>query len=138
MCSWIARSALRWILIALLLLALNTQGRAQTPQGDFMCRRFVSGGADAGWILANVAVMHLNDDGTYRAKDLTTSIPEVHGRFTYDAKTKTLVWDSGIWTTLLGHYLPNLSGTAVLMITTKKDAEGTVDGALQCIRISPK
>jgi len=138
MFSWIARSAGRYLLAALLPLTLSTQMHAQTPQGDFICRQYVGGGSDGGWTLENVAVMHLSDDGAYRAKDLTTAIPEVHGRFTYDEKKKTIVWDSGIWTTLLGHYIPSVAETQVIMVTTKKDPEGTVDGALQCIRVNLK
>jgi hypothetical protein len=80
--------------------------------------------------------MRLRGNRSYQAKDLTTSIPEVHGHFTYDPPKKTIRWDSGIWKTLLGHYNPNPSGTPAFVVTTKKDPEGKVDGTFQCIRVS--
>jgi hypothetical protein len=81
-----------------------------------------------------VANMRLNSDGSFRAKDITTSLPEVRGHFTYDAKAKTIEWDSGIWKTLLGHY--TTSPGPLFVVTTKRDPQGKVDGTFQCVRVS--
>ena len=128
----------RLLFLALLPSLTTVASYAKGPQGDFMCRRYEAGSPEGGGgSLTNVARMVLHSDGSYNAKDLTTSIPEVHGRFTYDAKTKTIQWDSGIWQTLLGHYAPNKgSGTPLFVVTTKKDPQGKVDGTFQCVRVS--
>jgi hypothetical protein len=80
--------------------------------------------------------MYLHANGSYEAKDLTAPIPDVHGRFTYHAKSKTIDWNAGIWKTLLGHYVPNNPGTPFFIVTTKKDPQGKVDGTFQCILLS--
>jgi hypothetical protein len=125
------------LFLALMIAFVNAQGWAQGPKGEFMCRRYEAGPPESGGgSFTNVASMRLHGDGSYDAKDLTTSIPEVHGRFTYDAKAKTIEWNSGIWKTLLGHYAPNRSGTPLFVVTTKKDPQGKVDGTFQCVRVS--
>ena len=131
------RSAKRLLFAALMLAFVNTPGWAEGPQGQFLCRRQEPPPPDSGGgYFINVATMRLRADGSYQAKDLTTSIPEVHGHFTYDAKAKTIEWDSGIWKTLLGHFVPNPSGKPLFVVTTKKDPEGKVDGTFQCVRSS--
>lgn len=108
----------------------------QSPHGDFICRQSTvwSGNSPT----TNVATLHLQADGSYRAKDLTTNIPEVRGHFVYDAKTKTIRWDSGIWNTLLGRYVPDVAGTSVILVTLKNDPEGKVNGTLQCVQVDSK
>ena len=130
------RTHLRSILCLLLIAFLVADASAQTPEGQFMCRRQEPGSGEVGvGFFTNVATMNLRKDGSFQAKDLTTNVPEIRGHFIYDDKKKIIVWDSGIWKTLLGHYVPNVSGTDVVMVTTKKDAQGKRDGALQCVRI---
>ena len=124
-------------LSCLLIFNLISAGHAQGPKGEFLCQQQQSGGPAMGsGYYTTVAHMQLNPDGSFSAKDVTTSVPEVHGHFTYDAKAKTLQWDSGIWKTLLGHYIPNFSPTPVFLVTTKKDPAGRVDGTFRCVRVS--
>ena len=124
------------MLLALVASIASIPGVAQGPQGQFICRRYEPGPPESGGgTLTNVAAMTLRQDGSYQAKDLTTHIPEVHGHFAYDAETKTITWDSGIWKSLMGHYVPN-SSHPLFVVTTKKDPEGKVDGTFQCIRAS--
>ena len=126
-------SNLRFCLLSVLFLALSARAYAKGPHGDFVCRQY-----SVWYEFTNVASMHLSDDGTFSAKDLTTNTPEVQGKFTFDTKTKAITWSSGIWATLLGHYVPDVSGTSLLLVTTKKDPEGKINGALRCIRVDAK
>ena len=108
----------------------------QSPHGDFICRQSTVWSGDG--TIANVATLHLQADGSYRAKDLTTNTPEVHGHFAYDSKKKTVNWDTGIWNTLLGRYVPAVAGTSVILVTLKYDPEGKVNGTLQCVQVDSK
>src|SRR5579859_995520 len=118
------------------LLAFSASAHAQGPHGDFVCQQYaVWYATDA---FTNVATIHLGNDGSYSAKDLTAQMPDVHGKFVYDAKAKTVTWDAGIWATLLGHYVPSVSGTSLLLVTTRKDPEGKVNGTLRCLKVDPK
>jgi hypothetical protein len=118
------------------LVAFSASAYAQNPHGAFVCRQYSVWAATDPF--TNVATMHLARDGSYSAKDLTAHTPDVHGKFVYDAKAKIVTWDSGIWATLLGHYVPNVSGTSLLLVTTKKDPDGKINGTLRCLRVDPK
>jgi hypothetical protein len=122
------------LFLSLMITFASLPTSAQGPRGEFMCRRYDSYSSQGS--VTNVATMYLHRDGSYQAKDLTTSIPEVHGHFTYNPHKKNIEWNSGIWKTLLGHYNPSPSGTPFFVVTTKKDPEGKVDGTFQCIRVS--
>lgn len=115
--------------------ALSARAYAKGPHGDFVCRQYsVWAATDA---FTNVATMHLASDGSYSAKDLTTQTQEVHGKFAYDSRAKTVTWDSGIWATLLGHFLQDSSGASLLAVTTKKDPDGKINGTLRCLKVDP-
>ena len=130
------RVALSTLFFVVALSAASAQSQAHSPHGDFICRQYTVWSADG--TIANVATMHLQADGSYRAKDLTTNILEVHGHFAYDVKKKTINWDSGIWNTLLGRYVPDVAGTSVILVTLKNDPEGKVNGTLQCVQVDSK
>lgn len=126
----------RFFVFISILFAFGATAFAQSPHGDFVCRQYsVWAATDA---FTNVATMHLAGDGNYSAKDLTTHTPEVHGKFGYNAKAKTVTWYSGIWATLLGRFVHDASGASLLAVTTRKDPDGKINGTLRCLRFDPK
>ena len=133
-----SRNARSGILLLSVAFSLTATAYAQGPKGQFVCRRNEAGPPEVGGstYFTMVANMRLNADGSFQAKDITTPAPEARGHFTYDKKAKTIEWDSGIWKTLLGHWLPNSSPAPLFIVTTKKDPEGKVDGTFQCVQVS--
>ncbi|MGA2005074.1 MAG: hypothetical protein ABSG70_16935 [Terriglobales bacterium] len=46
-------------------------------------------------------------------------------------------WSSGDWKDRIGTYMPNVKGTDFVVVHTKKDPEGRIDGVLRCARTAP-
>jgi len=107
----------------------------QPPVGEFQCRDWNSQPT----VLQ--AVFTLHEDGTYeatdRTDDLNSSRPSTAGRYSYDKSSQRIDWTSGKWRDRFGIYTPNVSGSDFIIIHTKKDPEGKVDGGVRCIRTSP-
>jgi len=108
--------------------------QAQFPAGQFECRN---------WEIQPttlVAVIALNADGSYQATDnvadLTAHRSSATGRYTYDANKKQIDFNSGAWNNRLGTYMPQVKGTDFVVIHTRRDPEGKVDGTFRCARTS--
>ena len=85
-----------------------------------------------------VAYIWVHPNGTYEVLDLTTTRGKTSGKFTYDQKNEFIDWTSGDLSKLIGHYFSSVSGQTAIMLNTKKDPEGRMDGTLPCIRIAEK
>jgi hypothetical protein len=116
-------------------LALSLSGaslHAQSPVGQFECRN---------WDIQPtvlLAAFSLNADGSYQATDnvadLTAHRPSATGHYTFDPSKKQIDFASGAWNNRVGSYMPQVKGTDFIVIHTRRDPEGKVDGALRCAR----
>jgi hypothetical protein len=105
---------------------------AQSPTGQFECRN---------WEVQPtvlLAALTLNSDGSYQAidnvADLTANRPSASGHYTYHPNKKQIDFTSGAWNNRLGTYMPQVKGTDFVVIHTRRDPEGKVDGTLRCAR----
>jgi hypothetical protein len=105
---------------------------AQSPAGQFECRN---------WEVQPtvlLAALTLNSDGSYQAidntADLTANRPSATGHYTYHPNKKQIDFTSGAWNNRLGTYMPQVKGTDFVVIHTRRDPEGKVDGTLRCAR----
>lgn len=103
---------------------------AQEPIGEFQCRHQAV--SDGSAYPQPVAYLWLWADEHYELLDLTTTKGKTSGRYSYDSGKREIDWKSGDLSKLAGHYLPAAS---LVMLNTKKDPGGPVDGTLPCIRI---
>lgn len=111
---------------------VKAQDTAQPPTGHYQCREWERQPT----ILLAVVVLH--GDGTYEAtdrmKDLQANRPTTTGRYTYDESKQQIDWTSGHWRNRLGLYMPKVKGTDFIVIHTKRDPEGKLDGTMRCAR----
>jgi hypothetical protein len=126
-------SACASLIVALFLSA--TPLHAQFPAGQFECRD---------WDVQPTvlqAALTLNSDGSYQAidnmADLTANRPSAKGHYTYHPHRKQIDFTSGGWNNRLGTYMPQVKGTDFVVIHTRRDPEGKIDGTLRCARSSP-
>jgi hypothetical protein len=105
---------------------------AQSPTGQFECRN---------WDLQPtvlLAAFSLNADGSYQATDnvadLTAHRPSATGHYNYDPSKKQIDFTSGAWNNRVGTYMPQVKGTDFVVIHTRRDPEGKIDGTLRCAR----
>jgi hypothetical protein len=125
----LSRSALLFLLVFL------APCLAQNPIGKFQCRQFP--GFD-GTYSQPVAYIWVYPNGTYEVLDFTIKKGKTSGNYVFDRKNQLIDWSSGDLSKLVGHYLPDVSGAAVIILNTRKDSDGHVDGALPCIRIADR
>jgi len=107
---------------------------AQSPAGQFQCRN---------WEIQPtvlLAVLTLNADSSYQAidnvADLTAHRASATGHFAFDPNKKQIDFTSGGWNNRLGTYMPQVKGTDFVVIHTRRDPEGKIDGTLRCARTS--
>jgi len=110
---------------------------AQSPTGHYQCRDWEKQPTTL------LAVLVLHGDRTYEAidrmKDLQANRPTTTGRYNYERSKQQIDWSSGQWSNRLGLYVPNVKGTDFIVVHTKKDPEGKLDGTLRCARtLSPQ
>jgi len=105
---------------------------AQSLTGRFECRN---------WEIQPtvlLAAFSLNADGSYQAidnvADLTANRPSTTGRYTFDSNKKQIDFTSGAWNNRLGTYMPQVKGVDFIVIHTRRDPEGKVDGTFRCAR----
>lgn len=111
---------------------VKAQETAQAPTGHYQCRDWERQPT------VLLAFLVLQGDGTYEAtdriEDLTANRPTTTGRYTYDESKQQIDWTSGQWRNRLGLYMPKVKGTDFIVIHTKRDPEGKLDGTLRCAR----
>ena len=111
------------------------QETVQPPVGQFECRDWES----TPTVLLAVLVLH--GDGSYeatnRVDDLNAHRPTTTGRYTYDVEKQQIDWTSGGWKNRIGTYMPHVKGTDFVVIHTKRDPEGKIDGTFRCARTPP-
>jgi hypothetical protein len=123
--------------LACLLLGAKVFGQQATPSpvGQFECRNWESQPT------VLLAFLVLQGDGTYQATDkvddLTAHRPSTKGHYVYDQSEQKINWTSGDWQNRVGTYMPQVKGTDFVVVHTKRDPEGQVDGVLRCAR-TPK
>lgn len=110
---------------------------AQSPTGHYQCRDWEKQPTTL------LAVLVLHGDRTYEAidrmKDLQANRPTTTGRYNYERSKQQIDWTSGQWSNRLGLYVPNVKGTDFIVVHTKRDPEGKLDGTLRCARtLSPQ
>lgn len=124
-----------WILVALWgflseSYILSAQETVQPPAGHYQCRDWERQPTTL------LAVLVLHRDGTYEAtdtiKDLQANRATTTGRYNFDESKQQVDWTSGEWRNRLGLYMPRVKGTDFVVIHTKRDPEGKLDGTLRC------
>jgi len=119
-----------YIIIVLLLSAAPLH--AQFAPGQFECRN---------WDVQPTtlqAVLALKSDGSYQATDnvadLTAHRASATGHYAYHSNKKQIDFTSGAWSDRVGTYMPQVKGTDFVVIHTRRDPEGKVDGTFRCAR----
>jgi len=111
---------------------LRAEETAQQPTGHYQCRDWEKQPTTL------LAVLVLHRDGTYEAidtmKDLQANQPTTSGRYSYERSNQQIDWTSGQWSNRLGLYMPNVKGADFIVVHTKRDPEGKLDGTLRCAR----
>jgi len=120
----------RWVIIVVL---MTTTASAQSPQGKFQCRRFPQDAESSA--VRPVAYLWIRPNGDYELLDLTTTRGKTSGHYVYDSKEEQIDWTTGVWSKLIGHYVPHIAGTSLIRVNTKKDPDGQIDGTMPCVRI---
>jgi hypothetical protein len=77
------------------------------------------------------------DPGIGAGSDLSAHRPSTKGQYIYDVNKQQIDWSSGDWKDRIGTYMPNVKGTDFVVVHTKKDPEGRIDGVLRCARTAP-
>jgi hypothetical protein len=71
--------------------------------------------------------------------DLQANRATTSGKYNYEPSKQQIDWISGQWSNRLGLYVPNVKGTDFIVVHTKREPEGKLDGTLRCTRtLSPQ